>query len=96
MLLQLALASMALAAPTMHVEKANAWQYGTGGGIVGFVVLILDLIVIIEVLQSTRPVSHKVGWSLLIFLFPIIGIILYWLFSNREQHKAAGGYEAIP
>lgn len=46
MLLQLALASMALAAPTMHVEKANAWQYGTGGGIVGFVVLILDLIVI--------------------------------------------------
>lgn len=44
LILQLAMASLAVAAPTMHVES-NAWQYGTGGGIVGLIVLILDIIV---------------------------------------------------
>jgi len=42
-------ASLALAAPvpdTAAVSTAgNAWQYGTGGGIIGLIVLILDIIV---------------------------------------------------
>lgn len=44
--LQVAFASMVAAAP-IHAES-NSWQYGTGGGIIGFIVLILDLIVICE------------------------------------------------
>lgn len=47
--LQLCLAALIAAAPiadeTMTVAKATPWQYGTGGGIVGFIVLILDIIV---------------------------------------------------
>jgi hypothetical protein len=50
---------------------------------------------LVEVIQSTRPVSHKLLWSLLVFLFPIGGIIIYWLFSNRTGHKPSGGYEPI-
>jgi len=74
-------------------NHGNAWRYGAGGGVVGFVVLILDIIVFIEVLQSTRPVPNKVLWCLLVFLFPIGGMIIYWLFSNRKAH--ARGYEPI-
>lgn len=46
-LLQLCLASLALAAPIAgEVTTANnSWQYGTGGGVIGFIVLILDIIV---------------------------------------------------
>lgn len=44
LILQLALASLAWAAP-MSIES-NSWQYGTGGGIVGFIVFILDVIFI--------------------------------------------------
>ncbi|KAK5048180.1 hypothetical protein LTR84_005850 [Exophiala bonariae] len=91
--LQVAFASMVAAAPLQ--AQSNSWQYGTGGGIIGFIVLILDIIVILEVIQSTRPVSHKLLWSLLVFLFPIGGIIIYWLFSNRDSHKPSGGYEPI-
>lgn len=47
--LQLCLAAFVAAAPiaddTMTVAKATPWQYGTGGGIVGFIVLVLDIIV---------------------------------------------------
>lgn len=50
----------------------------------------------VEVLRSTRPVSHKLLWSLLVFLFPIVGAIIYYLFSNREAHNQGSGYEAIP
>nr|POE79564.1 hypothetical protein CFP56_07629 [Quercus suber] len=96
-LLSLCLAAMAMAAPLadeVSIQRGgDAWQYGTGGGIIGFIVLVLDIIVWIEVLKSNRPVLHKVLWALLVFLFPIGGIIIYWLFSNREAHKS--DYEPI-
>jgi len=41
--LQLALASLATAAPVK--AQSNSWQYGTGGGIIGLIVFILDIIV---------------------------------------------------
>jgi hypothetical protein len=47
------------------------------GGIVGLIILILDLIVIFEVMNSNRAISGKLGWSLLVFFFPIVGLILY-------------------
>lgn len=51
---------------------------------------------LVEVLKSSRPASHKILWSLAIFFLPIIGIVIYYLFSNRDQYKSGGGYEAIP
>ncbi|KZL83818.1 hypothetical protein CI238_09904 [Colletotrichum incanum] len=99
-LLQLCFALLAVAAPVSDpaVEAAahgNTWQYGTGGGILGFIVLVLDIIVFIEVLKSDRPVSHKVLWCLVVFLFPIVGMAVYWLFSNRAAHNSRSGYEPV-
>jgi hypothetical protein len=49
-LAQLFLAALALAAPmgdetVVATAGGNAWQYGTGCGILGVIVLILDIIV---------------------------------------------------
>lgn len=44
-LLQLGLATLGLAAPVSTEALDNSWQYGTGGGLLGLVVLILDIIV---------------------------------------------------
>ncbi|KAF9880264.1 hypothetical protein CkaCkLH20_02218 [Colletotrichum karsti] len=95
---QLCFALLAAAAPVdsnLSATAQNSWQYGTGGGIIGFIVLVLDIIVFIEVLKSDRPVSHKVLWCLVVFLFPIIGMIVYWLFSNRAAHNSRSGYEPV-
>lgn len=46
--LQLWLATLAFAAPVANdvaVSSAKPWHYGTGGGIIGFIVLVLDIIV---------------------------------------------------
>jgi hypothetical protein len=42
-LLQLSLFLLVEAAP-VSIESAKPWQAGTGGGIVGFIVLVLDII----------------------------------------------------
>ncbi|KAF9298823.1 hypothetical protein BGZ74_009206 [Mortierella antarctica] len=63
------------------------------GGFLGLIVLILDLIAIFEVINSNRSVTAKFLWSLLIFLFPILGLVLYFLFGGREEHNS--GYEVI-
>ncbi|WYZ36097.1 hypothetical protein EsH8_X_000744 [Colletotrichum jinshuiense] len=98
--LQLCFALLAAAAPVTDptigaAGHGNTWQYGTGGGILGFIVLVLDIIVFMEVLKSDRPVSHKVLWCLVVFLFPLVGMIVYWLFSNRAAHNSRSGYEAV-
>jgi len=81
------------AAP-VAAQRNNHMGFGIGGGIVGFIVLVLDIIVWIEVLQSSRTVLGKVGWCALVFLFPVGGMIIYYLFSNRTAHRG-GGYEII-
>lgn len=99
LLLQFAFLSFALAEETLDAATnghGNAWRYGSGGGIVGFIVLVLDIIVFIEVLKSNRPPSHKLLWCVGVFLFPIGGLIIYWLFSNRAAHNSGHTYEAIP
>lgn len=56
-LLQLCLASLAFAAPVAQDVTAstagNSWQYGTGGGVIGFIVLILDIIVFSKKLHAS-------------------------------------------
>lgn len=54
--LQLWLATLAFAAPLANegvsATGAKPWQYGTGGGVIGFIILILDILV-----WSTRFLS---------------------------------------
>jgi hypothetical protein len=52
LLLQFCFLSLASAAPIEAARHGNAWQYGAGGGIVGFIVLILDIIVFSKFCQS--------------------------------------------
>jgi hypothetical protein len=117
MFLQLALLSFAMAEETLVASQKsifdNTWKYGSSGGVIGFAILILDIIVFskyhliyrgnrantlsaVEVLKSNRTPSHQLLWCLLVFIFPIVGLIIYWLFSNRAAHAESGSYEAIP
>ena len=51
----------------------------------------------VEVIKSTRPPSHKLLWSVLVFIFPVVGVIVYYIFSDREKRnpEAGAGYEPI-
>lgn len=71
----------------------------SGGGIYCFVLFCIDINVrekTVEVLKSNRPPSHKLLWCVVVFIFPIVGLVVYWLFSNRAAHGGGGEYEALP
>ncbi|KAI6713826.1 hypothetical protein PZA11_003268 [Diplocarpon coronariae] len=96
LLLQLALLSFAMAEETaVATGHGNAWKFGSGGGIIGLIVLVLDIVAILEIVKSSRPPLRKVLWALAVFFFPIIGLVVYYFFSNRASHGSGGGYEAI-
>lgn len=101
----------------IHYPRRNSLTK-TSGGVIGFVVLVLDIIVFsklpylalimrsmpldrvltttptVEVLQSNRPPVSKLAWCVVVFFLPVVGMIVYWLFSNRQAHKS-GSYEPL-
>lgn len=51
------------------------------GGIIGLVVLALDIWGIINVVQSGASAAAKVVWILLILVLPVLGLII-WFFAG--------------
>jgi hypothetical protein len=51
--------------------------------ILGIIHLILFLIAAVEILSSKRDLMEKVLWLLVIFLFPLVGLIIYYLIGRK-------------
>jgi len=53
-------------------------------GLLGLVVLVLDIIAILDVLKSGTDSGKKALWIILIILLPVIGLILYYLIGKKK------------
>lgn len=51
-------------------------------GIIGLIVLILDIIAIVSILGAGKSVGWKLLWTLIVLLLPVIGMILYFLIGK--------------
>jgi len=61
-----------------HVQDNRIIIGSSVGGVLGLIILILDLIAIFELLRTSgRGVCSKLIWILIIIFFPIGGLILY-------------------
>lgn len=54
-------------------------------GILGLVVLALDIFAGYNVLTSTVDTPRKIGWILLIVLLPVIGFLAWAFFGPRGK-----------
>ena len=54
------------------------------GGIIGLIILVLDIWAILNVFQSSASTGAKVLWTLLILLLPVLGLII-WLFAGPRS-----------
>ena len=59
-----------------------AYSYQAGYGVLGMIVLVLDLIAIFSLLMGLGSVSYKLLWILLILVLPFLGMILYFLLGR--------------
>ncbi len=53
------------------------------GGILGLIILILDIIAIVDVLKSSMDTGKKALWIILVLLLPLIGMVLYFLIGKK-------------
>lgn len=51
------------------------------GGVIGLIILALDIWAIINVIQSSASTGSKILWVLLILILPVIGLII-WFFAG--------------
>lgn len=51
----------------------------------GILVVVLDIIAVVSVLFGSGTVGHKVLWIILVLIFPIIGMILYYLIGRSPR-----------
>ncbi len=54
------------------------------GGLIGLVVLVLDVIAILDVLKSVSDTTKKALWIVAILLLPVIGLVLYFLIGKKK------------
>lgn len=55
----------------------------TFNGLVGLIILALDIWAILHVLKSTSEVGIKILWILLILLLPVLGLIIWAIAGPR-------------
>ncbi len=58
------------------------------GALLGFAILVADLIAIIGIGRSSTAVHVKVLWILAVLLLPVIGFIGWWLTGPRALPAA--------
>ncbi len=54
------------------------------GGIIGLIILALDIWAFVNILQSGASTGSKVIWILLILFLPIVGFIIWLLAGPRK------------
>ncbi len=53
------------------------------GGLLGLIILIIDVWAIIKVVQSSAGTGSKVLWVVLILVLPILGLLLWFLLGPK-------------
>jgi len=54
------------------------------GGILGIIILIVDIIAILDCVKSSKDTGKKILWIALIVLLPVIGLILYYVIGKKQ------------
>ena len=55
------------------------------GGILWFIVLILDIVAIVNVIKSPKDIEKKVLWIVLIIVLPVVGMVVYFLLGQSRN-----------
>lgn len=79
----LALALLATIGFLVLAGCADGMNIGAGGGIVGLIILILDIYAIVKIVGSAASVGMKILWVLIVLFLPVLGLIL-WFFLGPK------------
>lgn len=52
-------------------------------GILGVLILFLDIWAILKIIQSQIQTLNKAVWIVIIILLPILGLVIWWFFGPK-------------
>ncbi|MFO0856756.1 MAG: PLD nuclease N-terminal domain-containing protein [Phycisphaerales bacterium] len=53
-------------------------------GLLSLLHLILWIIAVVDIVKSSKPLSMKIVWILIVLLLPVVGLILYFLLGRGK------------
>jgi hypothetical protein len=53
-------------------------------GLLGLIVLVLDIVAIVDILKGSMETAKKVLWVILVLILPLIGMVLYFLVAKKK------------
>ena len=53
------------------------------GGLLGLIILVLDIWAIIKIFESGASTGAKVLWIVIILILPLLGLILWWFLGPK-------------
>ena len=59
------------------------------GGVLGLIILILDVWAILKVIGSNASMGGKVIWTVAILILPIIGFVVWWFIGPKGTAASA-------
>lgn len=78
------LAILTLAVGSLAGCMPSGPHWGWPGGLVGLVILALDIWAIVHIVQARRSAEYKLLWVVVILLLPLVGLVLWWLLKDRR------------
>ena len=54
------------------------------GGLLGLIVLVLDIVAIFDCWKSDFDQGKKILWTILILILPLIGLVAYYLVGKKK------------
>ncbi len=54
------------------------------GGLIGLIILVLDIVAILDCWKTLTEQGKKILWTILILIFPLVGLILYYLIGKKK------------
>jgi len=52
--------------------------------LLGLLILVLDIIAILNIVQSGMTLAMKIVWALIVLILPVIGMILWFLIGSKR------------
>ena len=59
-------------------------------GVLGLIILALDVWAVINIVGSPASTGAKVGWTLLIIVLPVVGLIIWLIAGPRDVARGIG------
>jgi len=55
------------------------------GKFIGFIIFVIDVIVIIDIVRGNKDTEKKVLWIIAVIFLPLLGPILYYLIGKKTN-----------